>query len=419
MAGSSTPKETSVIRKEAVSELSKVFGVDARGLDLPRAILFLDLALVPLVVFWAIGHEQYLLSALSGLLLAVLDDRGGRFEHRAARVSVYALIGAGLTAWGFALGGAGWGWLVLSGFAVTLVAGLAVAYGTRRFATALLLNIWFIAALALSFQLDHHSGPTSHTWAQVVAWAGGAALWLAVTTAGWLARGRGNGPRETSDAPGGDGPADDARAGDAPGGDGPGGDAPGGDAPAGEAPAGKGPAGDTPAGTRPQLPPWPVLTFAVIRAGAVAAACALGFGLDLSYGYWIPLATVIAMKPALEQTTLFTAQRLVGALLGAAAASLLILLPAGETGTKLFAVTRVLEVVALVLLMHAAAVRYWNHALYCAALAAGVLILVSLPQPTNYTVEGYRVLWTACGVAIGLGLMLLAGRLAAREDKEP
>ncbi|WP_326797931.1 FUSC family protein [Streptomyces sp. NBC_01808] len=379
-----------------MSELSKVFGLDAGGLDLPRAILFLDLALVPLVVFWAIGHEQYLLSALFGLLLAVLDDRGGSFGHRAARVSFYALIGAGLTAWGFALGGAGWGWLVLSGFAVTLLAGLAVAYGTRRFAAALLLNIWFIAALALAFQLDHHSGPTSHTWAQVVAWAGGSALWLAVTSVGWLARGRGNGPRPAADPPAGDAPAGDAPAGD-------------------ESP----PAAEPRAETARQLPSWPVLTFAVIRAAAVAGACALGFGLDLSYGYWIPVATVIAMKPVLEQTTLVTAQRLVGALLGAAAASLLILLPAGETGTKLFAVTRVLEVVALVLLMHTAAVRYWNHALYCAAVAAGVLILVSLPQPTDYTVEGYRVLWTACGVAIGLGLMLLAGRLAARDDEEP
>ena len=32
--------------------------------------MFLDVALVPLVVFWAIGHEQYLLSALFGALFA-------------------------------------------------------------------------------------------------------------------------------------------------------------------------------------------------------------------------------------------------------------------------------------------------------------------------------------------------------------
>ncbi|WP_258563099.1 FUSC family protein [Streptomyces phytophilus] len=374
MAGSTTPKETPVIRKEAVSELSQVFRLDAAGLDWPRAILFLDLALVPLVVLWTIGYEQYLLGALFGLLLAALDDPGGRYGHRAAHVSAFALIGAGLTAWAFGIGGAAWGWLVLAAFAVTLLAGLAVAFGVRRFVTALLLNIWFVVALALSFQFHQHDRPTSHVWAQVLAWTGGAALWLAVTFLAWLARGREDRPRPVAELP-----------------------------------------GDT---SRQPLT-GPSTAFAVIRAGAVAAATALAFGLDLSYGYWIPIAAVIAMKPSLEQTTLVASQRLVGALIGAAAASLLILLPASQTGLKEFAATRGLEVVALVLLTHAVAIRFWNHALYCAAVAAGVLILVSLPHRGDYAVEGYRVLWTACGVAIGVGLMLLAARLAGRDDGEP
>ena len=56
--------------------------------------------------------------------------------------------------------------------------------------------------------------------------------------------------------------------------------------------------------------------------------------------------------------------------------------------------------VALVLLMHGAAVRFWNYAFYTGAIAAGVLILMDLPQPSSYSAEGYRVLWTLCGVAI-------------------
>jgi hypothetical protein len=78
-----------------------------------------------------------------------------------------------------------------------------------------------------------------------------------------------------------------------------------------------------------------------------------------------------------------------------------------------------LEVVALVLLMHGAATRFWNYALYCAAIAAGVLILVDLPQPSDYAAEGYRVLWTVCGAGIGLLVMLLAGLLAKRTAKTP
>ncbi|MEO3765553.1 FUSC family protein [Streptomyces sp. B5E4] len=374
MAGSTTPKETPAIRKEVAGELSKIFSLHAAGLDWPRAILFLDIALVPMLVFWAIGHEQYLLSALFGLLLAALDDPGGSYGRRAARIAVFALVGAGLTALGFAIGGTAWGWLVVVGFAVTLAAGLAVAFGVRRFATALLLNVWFIVALALSFQLHQHARPTSHIWAQVLAWSGGAALWIAVTFTVWLIRGREDRPQPVTELP------DD---------------------------------------TSRQRLTGPVITFAVIRAGGVASACALAFGLELSYGYWIPIAAVIAMKPSLEQTTLVAAQRLAGALIGAAAASLLILLPASETGTKLFAMIRGLEVVALVLLMHAVAIRFWNYALSSAAVAAGVLVLVSLPHRSDYAVEGYRVLWTACGVAIGLGLMLLAGRLGKRDDETP
>jgi hypothetical protein len=48
------------------SWLSKVFELNPAGLNWPRAVMILDVALVPLVVFWAIGHEEYLLSAIFG-----------------------------------------------------------------------------------------------------------------------------------------------------------------------------------------------------------------------------------------------------------------------------------------------------------------------------------------------------------------
>lgn len=40
--------------------LSKVFELNPAGLNWPRGVMILDVALVPLVVFWAIGHEEYL-----------------------------------------------------------------------------------------------------------------------------------------------------------------------------------------------------------------------------------------------------------------------------------------------------------------------------------------------------------------------
>jgi uncharacterized membrane protein YccC len=158
---------------------------------------------------------------------------------------------------------------------------------------------------------------------------------------------------------------------------------------------------------------------AVIRAIAIAGTTALAFGLDLSHGYWMPIAAIIAMKASLDQTTVVAVQRLVGALIGAVAAGLLLLIPANEHGLRLFAISRGLEVVALVILINGVAIRFWNYALYCGAIAAGVLIFVDLPQPSDYAAEGDRVLWTLCGVGIGVLVMFLAGLLARRTAKTP
>ena len=48
-----------------------------------------------------------------------------------------------------------------------------------------------------------------------------------------------------------------------------------------------------------------------------------------------------------------------------------------------------------------------------------MLILVDLPQPSNYGAEGDRVLWTLCGVGIAVLVMLLRGLLAKRTAKPP
>jgi len=356
------------------SWLAKVFEFNPAGPNWPRAVLVLDLMLVPLVVFWSIGHEVYLLSAIFSVLLAWAADPGGSYGQRASRVAGFALIGAGLTALGFGIGADAWGWLVLTAFAVTLAAGLAVMFGVHRFIAALLLNIWFLIVLALAFSfhqfnLHHHAQITSYTWAQVLAWAGGSALWIAVTFAEWLIRGREDRPQPIAELP-----------------------------------------GDT---SQRKLTP-PMIMFAVLRALVIAGTLALAFGLNLSHGYWMPIAAIVAMKPDLGQTTLVAVQRLAGALIGAAAAALLLLIPANETGLRLFSITLGLQVVAIVLIVHGVAIRLLNYALYCAVIAAAVLILVDLPQPSNYGAEGYRVLWTLCGAGIAVVVMLLADLLARR-----
>jgi hypothetical protein len=373
MSGASAAEARPVHRGKFVTWLAEVFQLNRAGLNWPRGVQFLDIALVPLVVFWAIGHEEYLLSALFGALFTWLADPGGSYGQRVSRVAIFAAIGAGLTALAFGIGGDAWGWLVLAASAVTLVASLAVMFGVRRFAAALILNIWFIIALAVAFGFHHSSHHiTQYTWAQTLAWIGGAGLWIAVSFIAWLISGRNDQPQPIAELP-----------------------------------------GDT---SRHKLTP-PAVVYAILRTVVIAGTTAIAFGANPSHGLWMVIAAIIAMKPSLEQSTVTALQRLAGALIGAGVAILLLLIPASVHGIHLIAVTRGLETVALVLFVHAVAIRFWNYAVYTAAIAAGVLTLLDLLQPNDYGAEAYRVLWTLCGVAIGVLVMLLASLLGKRKAK--
>src|SRR5262245_25733571 len=235
-------------RGKVTSWAAKVLAVNPAGLNWPRAVMMLDIMLVPLVLFWAIGHEEYLLSALFGVVLTALADPGGSYGYRASNTAVFALTGAGVTALGFGIGGDAWGWLVLATFAVTLAAGLAVMFGVHRLVTAMLLNIWFVVALAQAVSFHHPSRIPSYTWAQVAAWAGGSALWIAMTFIVWLVRGRQDRPKPVAELP-----------------------------------------GDTKRQKLTQL----MILFAVNRALAIAGTTALAYGPSLSHGYWMVIAAMI------------------------------------------------------------------------------------------------------------------------------
>ncbi len=186
---------------KVMSFLSKVFKLNPQGLNWPRAVMFLDVALVPLVVLLVIGKEQYLVSAVFGVLFAGMVDPGGSYGYRASHIVVFGLAGAAMTALGFGIATSAWGWLVLAAFVITVVAGLTVKFGVHRFIAALLLNLWFFVALVLGAN-HHNAHVTSHTWAQVLAWVGGTALWIAVTFIGWSIHGRKDRPQPLAELPG-------------------------------------------------------------------------------------------------------------------------------------------------------------------------------------------------------------------------
>ncbi|MGO9053323.1 MAG: FUSC family protein [Streptosporangiaceae bacterium] len=344
-----------------MTQLAKVFEIKRQGFSLRTGVFVLVVLLLPLIVLAAIGQEKYWLSVSFGALFVALSDPGGHYADRAARMAEFAVIGALLTALAFGVGDQAWGWVVLVAFVFTLLAGLAVKFGARRFAAGTLLNVWFIIALSLpaSYHLAHIH---THPWAQALAWLTGSALIIALTCIQWLARGRKSEP--TSPVLPGD--------------------------------------------TAPVELTRPVVLFAVLRAVALAISVAIAFGLHVQDADWMPIATIVAMKPSLQQSALIAEQRVAGTILGAAVAALFLLTVHNKY---------VLEAVIVVLGALAGSIRAVNYALYITATAGVVLIAADLPHPTNLTDEGRRVLFTFIGVGIAVVVMFLANLLGKRTAK--
>jgi hypothetical protein len=342
-----------------MSQVAKVFELNRKGLNLPRGVASLGVLLVPLIVLAVLDQEKYLISMFFGALFVGLSDPGGDYLQRVSRLAEVGVIGAVLTALGFGIGGQAWGFVVIAAFVVTLLGGLAATFGLHRLVVAMLLNVWFIVALGLpaSYQLDRIH---TNAWAQALAWLAGSALWIAFTCIMWLARGRRPQPPAIPELPGDTSPIKLTR---------------------------------------------PMILFALIRAVALSIAVAIAFGLHLPNVYWMPIATIIAMKPSLQQSALVAEQRLAGALLGAAVAALFLLTVDNK---------HALEVVIVVLAAVGASVRFVNYALYSAAIAGAVLIAMDLPHPTDLASEGRRVLFTFIGVGIGVVVMFLANVLQKR-----
>src|SRR5215831_16622041 len=144
------------------------------------------LVLITLVVTSALHQDRYFLSVAFGLLFVALSDPGGKYLPRLSRMAVVGLIGALLTAAGYALGGDAWGFVVLAVFVVTVVSGLADNNDVHALVAGVLLNVWFV--ITLSAAAGQPARGTTHPWNQALAWLIGAGIAIALTTALWLLR---------------------------------------------------------------------------------------------------------------------------------------------------------------------------------------------------------------------------------------
>jgi hypothetical protein len=311
-----------------MSQLAKIFEVDRKAINLPRAALATGVLLAVLVVLEVIGEQRYFLSVSFGVLFVALSDPGGPYRARLHTMGGVGVIGAFLTALAFAIGGGPWGWVVLAAFVVTFTCGLALKLGTHSFVAAALLNAWFL--VAVSVPAGKHLTASHSAWGkQGLAWLAGAAVWIGVTLVGWLLQGR---REQQSHFP------------------------------------------EFPANTSERELTRPVVLFLLIRAFAVGVAVAIAFGLHLPNADWMPIATFIAMKSSLGQATLAAEQRIAGALIGAVVAAVFLL-----TVDSI----HVLEFVMILAGGFAASFRAANYAIYCAGIAAAVLIGADLSHPST------------------------------------
>ena len=161
------------------------------------------------------------------------------------------------------------------------------------------------------------------------------------------------------------------------------------------------PVSEIPGDISPRPLTRPTLLFAVIRAAALAIAVAISFGLLLPR-YWMPMATITAMKSSLQQSALIAGQPIAGRVVGAAVAALVLLAVDNRTA---------LEVIVVVLVALAASVHGVTLRLVTAALGAAILIAADVPHPPNLADEGRRILFTFAGVGIAVIVMFLADQL--------
>lgn len=320
------------------------------------------LLLITLVVCLAQHQERYFLSVAFGLLFVGLSDPGGAYLHRLRRLAVVSVIGGLLTALGFGIGGDPWGWVVLATFVVTVVSGLVINFDLQAFVAGILLNAWFLICLATVTGLP--AAVTPHPWNQALAWLIGAGIWIVFTFVLWLVRGRVSRPSPLPEIP-----AD-----------------------------------------MPVKLTRPIVSFILIRAFAVSVGVAIAFGLNLPNADWMPVATLIAMKTTLQQSSLRAAQRLVGAVLGAGIASVFLVTVTSRNA---------LEEVIIVLMAVAMSIHEVNYTFYAAGIAGSVLIALDLPHPTNLDAEGRRIFFTFAGVAIAVVVMYLATLLQKRKASTP
>ena len=341
------------------SRVAKVFTLNSEGLNVSRGFAALVVLGLPSVVLIALDEKTYHLSFIFGVLFVAQSDPGGEWSDRLRPIVGVAAAGTVLTALGYALGDDAWGLVLVTVFVVTFLCGLALQFGVHTAIAALLVNIWFLVALGLPASFDA-SHVASSAWAQALAWLIGSTYYIAMAFLGWLVR-----HRRAGVAPFPEIPVDNASV----------------------------------KLTRP------LVLFGAIRAATVGIAAVIPFALHLPNANWIPIATIVAMKRSLDDSALIAEQRVVGTIIGAVTAVILLFTIDNQ---------QLLQVAIILSCAIATSIKGVNYALYTAAIAVWVLMSSDLTHPHDLAEEGRRVLFTFIGVGFAMVVQVIANPLQKR-----
>jgi uncharacterized membrane protein YccC len=147
--------------------------------------------------------------------------------------------------------------------------------------------------------------------------------------------------------------------------------------------------------------------FVLLKALAVTVAAAIGLGFGLPYGYWIPVFTLIVLQPDYEQTLSIFWLRLIGTIVAAALAAVLLVSVHNPY---------IIAVILLVFAFVAFAMHDANMLIYIFCSTVTLLLLLDLSTPGSLTAVGARVLNVFIGALIAVVVVFLLMRPSQKTE---
>jgi Fusaric acid resistance protein-like len=356
-----------VPRKERhrVIAKAKLFEIKTDRVNWGSGLRVVVALFVPLIVLGVLGLTQYWPNVSFGALFVGISDiltLKAPIGYRMRRLGIITLAGALLTVLGLVMG-VNWELAVLGTFVITLLCGATLAWGKPAAFAAYLINIWF--AVSLSFQ-----GGTVKALPLALGWLIGGAFYMLVALVRF--------ERQSS-------PSEPAQ------------------------------------GTAPSQSPKslfatyfalfrftsPQFRFVLLKALAVTVGTAIGLGFGLPYAHWIPVYTLVVLQPDYEQTLNIFMQRLIGTILAAALAAVLLVSVQNQY---------LLALIVVVVLFIAMAMHEANMLIYIFFSTVGILLLLDFSTPGSLTDVWARMLNVFIGALISLVVVYLFMRPSQKTE---